>query len=129
MTRRSAGADLRSRVAMAIAPHGRAAVPTGVWIERVVWDEVPAGFLPELQVRARSGLAIKHGIMLANGVGTIDADFPDEICALLYNSSDKEFAIKPGERVAQLVLNLVVQIPELEVGGERSGGFGSTGPR
>lgn len=127
MTASSAAADLRARREVVIPPRGRVAVPTGVWIDGVDWDKIPDGAIPELQVRARSGLAIKHGIMLANGVGTVDADFPDEIAALLFNSSDEPFVIKPGDRVAQLALALVWRIPGLEVGGTRQGGFGSTG--
>jgi dUTP pyrophosphatase len=98
-----------------------------VWIESVDWAQVPDGVIPELQVRARSGLAIKHGIMLANGVGTVDADFPDEICALLYNAGDQPFTIRAGDRVAQLVFCHAHRTPGLDIKGRRSGGFGSTG--
>ena len=82
--------------------------------------------IPELQIRARSGLAFKHGICLSNGVGTIDADYPDEICVLLSNTSTESFVIEKGMRVGQMTQNLVYRIQGLEVGGERTGGFGST---
>ena len=123
----SAAADLHARAELTIPAGSRARVPVGVWIAKVLWDEVPEGMIPELQVRARSGLAYKHGITLTNGVGTIDADYPDEIGVLLSNTGDKDFIIKKGDRIAQLLMNLCHRIPELPVGGERSGGFGSTG--
>ena len=123
----SAASDLKSRVDLVIPAGSRARVPVGVWIASVAWDQVPEGMIPELQVRARSGLAFKHGITLTNGVGTVDADYPDEIGVLLLNTGDQDFEIKKGDRIAQLVLNLVLRIPETPVGGERKGGFGSTG--
>ncbi|MCX6124873.1 MAG: dUTP diphosphatase [Proteobacteria bacterium] len=126
-TAASAAADLRAAADLVIYPGERAKVSTGVWIDRVNWDLVPKGMIPELQIRARSGLAFKHGIMLTNGIGTIDADFPDEICVLLYNSGREAFPIQKGDRIAQIILNLVVKIPGLAEGGTRSGGFGSTG--
>ena len=126
-TAASAAADLRAASVRIIAPGERSKVPTGVWIERVDWTKVPDGQIPELQVRARSGLAFKQGIMLTNGVGTIDADYPDEICVLLYNSGKEPFVIQKGDRIAQVTLNIVARISGLDVGGIRSGGFGSTG--
>jgi dUTP pyrophosphatase len=126
-TAASAAADLRAASELSIPAGQRGKVPTGVWIDRVAWDQVPAGMIPELQVRARSGLAYKHGIMLTNGVGTVDADYPDEICVLLYNSGTETFIIQKGDRVAQITLNLVQRIAGLEAGGNRTGGFGSTG--
>jgi dUTP pyrophosphatase len=83
--------------------------------------------IPELQIRARSGLAFKYGIMLTNGIGTVDADYPDEICVLLFNSGTEPFIIQRGDRVAQITLNLVQRMTDLNSGGQRSGGFGSTG--
>ena len=84
--------------------------------------------IPELQVRARSGLAAKKQIMLTNGVGTIDADYPGEICVLMSNFSSSPYEVVKGSRVAQLVMTLVYRIPELRVcSEERLGGFGSTG--
>jgi dUTP pyrophosphatase len=127
MTAHSSGADVVARVDTVIPAHGRVAVPTGVWIDRVDHALVPADHIPEIQVRARSGLAAKHGIMLANGVGTVDADFPDEIRVILYNSSNADFTIQAGERIAQLVLALQRRFPDLSAGASRTGGFGSTG--
>ena len=126
MTRASAGCDVVAREAVLVPAGGVARVPTGVWIESVDWDNCPKGQIPELQLRARSGLAFKFGITLANGVGTIDADFPDEIGVLLLNTAKTDFEVKQGMRIGQLVLNTVYQIPSLPVGGERTGGFGST---
>lgn len=126
-TSASAAADLRAFNECVINPGERGRVSTGVWIDRVDWDKVPQGMIPELQIRARSGLAFKHGIMLTNGVGTVDADYPDEIGVLLFNSSKEPFIIQKGDRIAQITLNLVTRIPELPMGGTRAGGFGSTG--
>jgi dUTP pyrophosphatase len=126
-TAASAAADLKAGCDLVITPGERGKVPTGVWIERVEWEKVPLGMIPELQVRARSGLAFKHGIMLTNGLGTVDADYPDEICVLLYNSGKEPFAIQKGDRIAQITMNLVQRLPGLAIGGTRTGGFGSTG--
>ncbi len=128
-TKASAAADLRSSVDLVIPAGTRSRVPTGVWIESVDWNQVPDGMIPELQVRARSGLAFKYGVMLTNGVGTVDADYPDEIGVLLYNSGSENFVIQKGDRIAQITLNLVSRISQLEVGGVREGGFGSTGKK
>ena len=128
-TRESAGADLRAREDKTIPPGGRERVPAGVWIVGVDWDRVPAGQIPELQIRARSGLAFRHGIGLPNGVGTIDADYRDEIAVLLQNPGKDPFVIRKGDRIAQMMLNTVFRISELKAEGERSGGFGSTGIR
>ncbi|NRA43754.1 MAG: dUTP diphosphatase [Oligoflexales bacterium] len=128
-TEQSAGADLVSTIDLCVKAGQKAKFPTGVWIESVDWSQVPQGCIPELQIRARSGLAYKHGICLTNGVGTIDADYPDEICVLLWNSSDTDFTISKGDRIAQMVLNLCHKIPMLEQKGLRTSGFGSTGVR
>ncbi len=129
MTEYSAGADLRAREAVTILAGKRGIIPTGVWIQDVDWAKIPAGHIPELQVRARSGLAYKKGITLANGVGTIDADYRDEICALVLNTSEVDVTIAAGERVAQLVMNMTLRIPGLAIGGQRTGGIGSTGTK
>ncbi len=126
MTKTCVGADLKAREEVKLDPGERVRVPTGVWISEVDWTQVPDGKVPELQIRARSGLAFKHGLTLANGIGTVDADFPDEICALLLNISDRPYTVKKGERIAQMVLALADRLPGLAIGGERSGGFGST---
>ncbi|MBP6217970.1 MAG: dUTP diphosphatase [Oligoflexales bacterium] len=122
----SSGADLVASESLVIPARTTVKVPTGVWIESVLWDRIPAGFFPELQVRARSGLAYKHGITLTNGVGTIDLDYPEEICVLLWNTKDADYSIAKGDRIAQLVLNMVARCVGLNVGGQRLGGFGST---
>lgn len=126
MTEHSAACDLVAREG-ATVPAGKVVlVPAGVWIESVDWAMVPEGFIPELQVRARSGLARKQAISLANGIGTIDADYREEIGVLLINHGDESFEIKAGDRLAQMALNLVARIPSLPIGGLRMGGFGST---
>ncbi len=126
MTEHSAACDLLAREAALLPPGKVVLVPTGVWIDSVEWDQVPTGFIPELQVRARSGLARKSSITLANGIGTIDADYRDEIGVLLINLGEEAFSIQQGDRLAQMALNLVARIPELPIGGLRTGGFGST---
>lgn len=126
-TAASAGADLKSAIDLVIPAGKHARVPTGTWIDRVHNDYESQGLIPELQIRARSGLAAKFGITLSNAVGTVDADYPDEICVLLWNTGSQDFAIQRGDRIAQLVLNMVRRIDNLLVGGKRLGGFGSTG--
>ena len=125
MTEHSAAADLVAREGLVIEPGTVACVPTGVWISEVEWSKVPTGFIPELQIRARSGLARKNAITLANGVGTIVADYREEIGVLLLNLGREPFTIQKGDRIAQMALNLVGRL-ELPVGGQRQGGFGST---
>jgi dUTP pyrophosphatase len=125
MTEHSAAADLVAREGLVIEPGKVACVPTGVWIAEVEWPKVPEGFIPELQIRARSGLARKNSITLANGVGTIDADYREEIGVLLLNLGSEAFSIQKGDRIAQMALNLVGRL-NLPYGGQRQGGFGST---
>ncbi len=127
MTEHSAAADLRARDAVFIPAGERRLVPTGVWIDNVAWDAVPMGTVPELQIRARSGLSLRSGLMLANGIGTIDADYRDEIMVILYNSSKHDVEVPRGERIAQMALGLCHRLPGIESGGARTGGFGSTG--
>lgn len=127
MTEHSAAADLCSSEDCILASGKVIAVPTGVWIDEVLWEQVPTGTIPELQIRARSGLAVRNQVALANGVGTVDADFRNEICVLLMNFGDQEFQIRKGDRIAQVVMNLVHRIPGLDAGTQRLGGFGSTG--
>ncbi|MFW7377903.1 MAG: dUTP diphosphatase [Oligoflexus sp.] len=126
MTAASAACDLIARETVVVKAGEVAKIPTGVWISHVEWEKVPANHIPELQVRARSGLAFKHGLTLANGVGTIDADYPDEIAVLLLNTSRQDFTVEKGMRTAQLLQSLVMRIDDIPVGGERTGGFGST---
>jgi dUTP pyrophosphatase len=126
MSAGAAGLDLASAgdEPIEIAPGARAAVPTGLAFE------IPPGF--EGQVRPRSGLARKFGISLPNAPGTIDSDYRGEVAVLLINLGSEPFVVKPGDRVAQLVIAPVV-IAELEEVAELSdttrgaGGFGHTG--
>lgn len=126
MTEYSACADLYAREDFTLAPQTHTKVPTGVWIDKVEWKDIPPGTIPELQIRCRSSLAFKYGIMLTNGLGTVDLDYPDEICVLLSNFGNATVNFKRGERIAQIGLNLLQRIPNLKVGGKRIGGFGST---
>lgn len=103
--------------------------------ERHIFDigfamQVPIGY--EIQVRARSGLACKNGITVANGIGTIDAGYTNSIGVCLINLSDKVFKISKGDRIAQLVINKIEQpeielVEELDKTDRGEGGFGSTG--
>jgi dUTP pyrophosphatase len=107
-----------------LMPGERRLVPTGLSVA------LPAGY--ELQVRPRSGLALKHGITVLNAPGTIDADYRGEIGVLLINLGQEPFTLEPGERIAQLVLarheRLVWRETEALALTERGeGGFGSTG--
>ena len=121
----SAAVDLRAAESLSIEPGQRALVPTGVHIAPETKNVVAI-------VAARSGLAIKHGISLSNGIGVIDSDYRGEICVGLINHSDKTFNIERGDRVAQLmfmpvlIANLISaeSLDETERG---AGGFGSTG--
>lgn len=120
----SAGLDLRSSEKVVIAPHERALVSTGLYIE------IPAGF--EAQIRPRSGLALKYGITVLNAPGTIDSDYRGEIGVILINLGDEEYLVNAGDRIAQMVISPIIQIEWDESnclsGTERgSGGFGSTG--
>ena len=102
----------------------RALVPTGLYFE------VPEGY--EAQVRARSGLAIKHGIGLVNGIGTIDADYRGEVRVPLINWSKEDFVINDGDRIGQVIITSYEKV-EIELADELSdtergeGGFGHTG--
>ncbi len=120
----AAGMDVVSAEDVTLAPGGRHAVATGLALA------IPAGF--EIQVRPRSGLALKHGISVPNTPGTIDSDYRGELKVILINHGAEAFAIRRGDRVAQLVLAPVVRAAWLEVAHldetERGeGGFGSTG--
>lgn len=122
----AAGMDIRAwlKEPVILQPGERALIPTGLYME------FDAGY--EVQLRARSGLAVKHGIGLVNGVGTIDSDYRGEIKVALINLGQEAFAINNGERIAQMVISPIVQaeiepaemLTETERG---SGGFGSTG--
>ena len=124
----AAGMDLLAAVpgALDLAPGERALVPTGLRIA------VPAGF--EAQVRPRSGLALKHGLVVPNAPGTIDADYRGEVSVILWNAGRETFRIDRGMRIAQLVFAPVararlVACPSLPATARGAGGFGSTGSR
>ncbi|MCI6151544.1 MULTISPECIES: dUTP diphosphatase [Fusobacterium] len=125
MTEGSAGMDVRANIKEPITLKSldRVLVPTGIKME------IPLGY--EVQVRPRSGLALKHGITLVNSPGTIDSDYRGEIGIIMANIGREDFVINPGERIAQLVLGKVYQMDLVE--GELSetergaGGFGHTG--
>ena len=125
-TVRSAGMDLKANtdVVIVLKPLGRAMIPTGLYIE------LPEGY--EAQIRPRSGLAAKFGITVLNTPGTIDSDYRGEIKVILVNLSDEEFAVNPGERIAQMVVAKHEKVEWEEVGtlettDRGEGGFGSTG--
>jgi dUTP pyrophosphatase len=122
----SAGLDLRAAVSepLKLKPKERALIPTGIIIG------LPIGF--EAQVRPRSGLAVKHGIMLVNSPGTIDSDYRGEIKVIMFNSGDEPFEIKRGDRIAQLVISryervVLKKVDEIEETSRGDGGFGHTG--
>ncbi len=122
----AAGMDLCAAVDVELAPGERRVVPTGL---RAV---IPAGY--EGQVRARSGLAARHGIGMVNAPGTIDADYRGEIGVILINWGQDDVKLKKGERIAQLVIAPVVRAVITQVDDVSAfptdrgeGGFGSTG--
>jgi dUTP diphosphatase len=122
----SAGMDVRAAVEDEIKiERGKIAlVPTGFSIE------IPEGF--EIQIRPRSGLALKHGIGLLNSPGTIDSDYRGEVKIILINLGEEDYFIKRGERIAQLVISKVYKVQliesdELQVTERNDGGFGHTG--
>jgi dUTP pyrophosphatase len=124
-TEGAAGLDLRAAVAheLVVAPGERVLVPTGLRVA------VPRGY--EAQVRPRSGLALRHGIVLPNAPGTIDSDYRGEVQVILWNAGPATFAIARGDRIAQLVIAPVAHVRleegELDATGRGAGGFGSTG--
>ena len=122
----SAGVDLKANIpeSIVLKPLQRALVPTGLYVA------IPEGH--EIQVRPRSGLALKHGITVLNSPGTIDADYRGELRVILVNLSEEPFEIVPGERIAQMVLakHEVIEweeVSELDATVRGVGGFGSTG--
>ena len=122
----AAGMDVEAAVKadMVLAPGRRAAVPTGLAMA------IPAGF--EIQVRPRSGLALKLGVTVANAPGTIDSDYRGEVKIMLINLGEDDFTITRGMRIAQLVvapvsLAVLVVADTLETTDRGSDGFGSTG--
>lgn len=122
----SAGFDLAACLdkSIIIAPHERVIIPTGLAVA------LPVGY--ELQIRGRSGMAAKFGIMPANGVGTIDSDYRGEIGVILLNTSSEAFTVEPGMRVAQGVIARYEtaewqEVEELNETVRGAGGYGSTG--
>ncbi|MDO4545262.1 MAG: dUTP diphosphatase [Bacillota bacterium] len=122
----SAGMDIRAylKEPITLQPMERALIPTGLFME------IPTGY--EVQVRARSGLAVKHGIGLTNGIGTIDSDYRGEVKIALINWGQEPFTINDGDRIAQIVVARYeqvepVQVEELSETERGAGGFGHTG--
>ncbi len=121
-TTHSSGLDLRSAIYTTLQSGDRMLIMTGVYIEDAEENE-------ELQIRSRSGLAYKHGVVVLNGVGTIDADYEGEIGVLLINFGNEPFEIKVGDKIAQAVLMTVNKVANIKIKDvtRGSGGFGSTG--
>ena len=125
-TEGSSGMDIRAALnfPLTLQPLQRNIVPTGLFVE------IPAGY--EIQVRPRSGLAIKHGITCLNSPGTIDSDYRGEIKIILINLSSEEQVINPGDRIAQMIVQKVEraeleQVEFLNETARADGGFGHTG--
>ena len=129
----AAGADIRANLkpedratGFTLDPMHRAIVPTGIRVE------IPQGF--EMQIRPRSGLAVKHGITLPNTPGTIDSDYRGPLGVALVNLGPEPYTIQHGDRIAQMVIAPVVQVAfqvvdALSDTARGEGGFGSTGKR
>lgn len=120
----AAGMDVLAAEDVTLAPGGRHAVTTGLAMA------IPDGY--EIQVRPRSGLALKHGISLPNTPGTIDSDYRGELKVIMINLGQDAFVIRRGDRIAQLVLAPVVraaweEVVDLDETARGEGGFGSTG--
>ena len=122
----SAGMDLRANIdaPITLAPGERKLIPTGIYIA------LPVGY--EAQVRPRSGLALKHGIGLANMLGTVDSDYRADVGVILINLGQENFVVNDGDRIAQMVIakhetaewEVVDELDETERG---EGGYGHTG--
>ena len=123
-TEGAAGMDLLAARDVVLQPGGRALVPTGLCVA------LPPGW--EMQVRPRSGLALKHGVTVLNAPGTVDEDYRGEVGVILFNAGSEPFAVARGDRVAQAVFAPVArvaweEVPALEGTARGTGGFGSTG--
>ena len=125
-TEGSAGIDLFANIekSLILKPLQRGLIPTGIYLA------IPKGY--EGQIRARSGLALKHGVTLANGIGTIDSDYRGEIKVILINLGNKDFKINRGDRIAQLVFIKyekirLIEVESLNETNRGNGGFGHTG--
>lgn len=122
----AAGADVKAAIdsEIIISPGERILVPTGLRMA------IPPGY--EAQIRPRSGLAYKHGITVLNSPGTIDSDYRGEVKIILINLSNKNYTVRPGERIAQMVFAPVTRVDffpadDLQSTRRNEGGFGSTG--
>ena len=122
----AAGMDIAAHLytAVTLAPFARAAIATGFSMQ------IPSGY--EAQIRPRSGLALKHGVTVANAPGTIDSDYRGEVAVILINLSQQDFTITPGMRIAQMVIAPVTHCRfedtlQLDMSDRGAGGFGSTG--
>ncbi|KAF8684424.1 hypothetical protein HU200_044318 [Digitaria exilis] len=118
----AAGYDLSSAVEMVVPARGKALVPTDLSIA------IPEGTYA--RIAPRSGLALKHSIDV--GAGVIDADYRGPVGVILFNHSDNEFAVKPGDRIAQMIIEVIVtpdvaEVEDLDATVRGEGGFGSTG--
>ena len=128
-TNSSAGMDLRAYLpdgSISLDPKQRTLIGTGLFFE------IPQGF--EIQIRPRSGLALKHGVTVLNSPGTIDADYRGEIKVILVNHGEEPFLIEHEMRIAQMVVSKYQQVQfklvkELTSSERGSGGFGSTGTK
>ena len=122
----SAGADLHAYLTepVTLNPMERKLIPTGLFVE------LPVGY--ELQVRPRSGLALKYGITVLNTPGTVDSDYRGELCVLLVNLGSEPFTVRNGDRIAQAVVAQAVQVSFVQTDalsktGRGADGYGSTG--
>jgi dUTP pyrophosphatase len=122
----AAGADIHARLdaPVTLASLERRMIPTGLAMA------IPEGY--EVQIRARSGMSIKHGITMVNGIGTIDADYRGEVGVLIINLSQEPFTIEPGMRIAQMVVAQYAHatwqvVDGLDETARGAGGYGSTG--
>lgn len=116
--------DLCSRADLELEPMTSTLVPTGLFLE------LPVGY--EAQIRPRSGLALKHDIMLTNSPGTVDAGYRGEVGVIVYNGGKKPFPVRRGDRIAQMVIAKLAEVEMEEAdtltdSARGSGGFGSTG--
>lgn len=125
-TEGAAGMDLRANIdePIVLKPLERKLIPTGLYIS------LPIGY--EAQVRPRSGLALKHGIGLANMIGTVDADYRGQVGVILINLSNEDFVVEDGERIAQMVIAKHeraewLPVEELDETERGAGGYGHTG--
>lgn len=125
-TEGSAGIDLRANIDVEVVLKSldRKLIPTGIYIS------IPEGF--EAQIRGRSGLALNHGITLANGIGTIDSDYRGELKVILINLGEEDYTVRQGDRIAQIVFIKYekvefIEVEELDLTERASGGFGHSG--